>query len=178
MFVVCRNLHDPAKAKGRAVVDSRCLNKLWPINSWPLPDLLLCLDQLQAARYFGTLDLKSGFWQVAVAEKDRPKLAFVMPLGLHEYMRVPMGHRNAPPVFMRAIDSLIDRGNLPQSTIAFVDDLMCHSKEWMTYLTAQLELFSVLDAGNWKATCAKLYLGYTKIKVLGYVISASRAYPV
>ena len=128
MFVVWRNLHDPTKAKGWAVVDFRRLNKLCPINSWPLPDLFLCLDQLQAAHYFGALDLKSGFWQVAVAKKYRPKLAFVMPLGLHEYMRVPMGYCNDPPVFMRAMDGLIDGGNLHQSTVAFVDDLTYHGK--------------------------------------------------
>ena len=108
MFVVWRNSHDPAKAKGRAVVDFRKLNKFCEDDLWPLPDLLLCLDQLAQATYFGALDLKSGFWQVPVHHEDTKKFAFITPLGLHEYLRVPMGYKNAPSVFMRLIDTLID----------------------------------------------------------------------
>ncbi len=41
------------------------------------------LDRIGKAEYITTLDLTWGYWQVPVAEDDRPKSAFTTPLGLY-----------------------------------------------------------------------------------------------
>ena len=62
MFVVYRKHHERAKQKPRKVVDYSKLNATVPHDVYPLPDINALLDSLQGAKYFGALDLKSGFW--------------------------------------------------------------------------------------------------------------------
>ena len=50
-------------------------------------------------QYFSKLDLKSGFWQLPIEEKDRHKTAFINPFGLFEWNVLPQGLRNSPPSF-------------------------------------------------------------------------------
>lgn len=43
------------------------------------------LESVGGARYFSTLGLASGYWQVKVDPTDRPKTAFTMPQGLNAF---------------------------------------------------------------------------------------------
>ena len=45
----------------RFCIDFRCLNTHMKKDSYPIPK---CPESLVGARYFSTIDLKSGFWQV------------------------------------------------------------------------------------------------------------------
>ena len=82
VFVVYRQHHEKSKAKPRKVVDYRRLNATVPYDSYPLPDIHQLLDSLQGAKFFGALDLKSGFWQVPLSADAALKTAFTCSLGL------------------------------------------------------------------------------------------------
>ena len=56
-------------------VDYRALNNVTVKNSWPLPRTDVCFDSLTGSRWFSKLDLHSGYWQVAMDDKDKPKTA-------------------------------------------------------------------------------------------------------
>ena len=60
----------------RVCLDYRKLNQITKKDAYPLPRMDDILDLLRGAKYFCTLDLASGYWQVKVAEKDQPKTAF------------------------------------------------------------------------------------------------------
>ena len=128
------------------------------------------LDKLSKASYFEALDLKSGFGQVPVHSDDTKKFAFIMPLGLHEYLRIPKGYRNATLVFMRLIITLIDQGNLRVVTMAFINNLTVHRPTWSAYHDAQICLLIVLQSAQWLITADELYLGCDIIKVLGHIV--------
>ena len=55
-------------------VDYRKLNQRTRKDSFPLPQIDESLDALNGAQWFTTLDLASGFNQVAVEEKNQPRL--------------------------------------------------------------------------------------------------------
>ena len=63
-------------------VDYRKLNEVTVKDSYPLPRIDDCLDVLAGCRWFSTLDLCSGYWQVAMSEEDKPKTAFSTGNGL------------------------------------------------------------------------------------------------
>jgi len=49
----------------RFCIDYRMLNDLTYKASFPIPRIDTCLDALGDSVYFSTMDLRSGFWQVA-----------------------------------------------------------------------------------------------------------------
>ena len=51
-------------------------------DCYPIPLLQECIDALERCRYFTTLDIASGYYQLKVAEEDGDKTAFVTKYGL------------------------------------------------------------------------------------------------
>lgn len=64
------------------------LNSLTQRDAYPLPKIDECLDVLGGATVFSTLDLQSGYWQIAVEPKDHDKTVFITRYGLYEYTRM------------------------------------------------------------------------------------------
>jgi len=58
------------------LLDYQRLNDVTQKDSYPLPRIDDTLDALEGARWFSTLDLKSGYWQVQLSEDAKEKLLF------------------------------------------------------------------------------------------------------
>ena len=82
-------------------VDYRKLNAVTLNAANPLPRFDDTLEALKGAKLFTTLDLRRGYWQIAMNPADRNKTAFVTHNGLYEFLRMPFGLTSAPSTFQQ-----------------------------------------------------------------------------
>ena len=101
----------------RFCVDFRALNNITKPLAYPLPLIYDILALLGKSTYFSTLDLRSGYWQVA----DREKTAFACHVGLYQFRVMPFGLANAPGIFQQLISVVL--GGLEQIAMAYLDDI-------------------------------------------------------
>ena len=111
----------------RMVIDYRALNAATTRNRYPLPRVDELFDQLQGARYFSKLDLRTGYWQIRVAAEDVPKTAFTSRHGHFEWLVLPMGLTNAPAEFMALMENTF-REELNKFVLVFLDDILIYSR--------------------------------------------------
>lgn len=156
----------------RFCVDYRKLNDLTKKDSYPLPRIDSTLDELAGSTWFSTLDLKSGYWQVEVEEKDREKTAFSVGNGLWQYNVMAFGLCNAPATFERLMENVL--GDL--RCLIYLDDVIVHASTFERELE---RLFSRLRAANLKLNPKKCELFRCKVRFLGHVVCAEGvAWPV
>jgi hypothetical protein len=111
----------------RMVIDYRALNAATTRNRYPLPRVDELFDQLQGARYFSKLDLRTGYWQIRIAAEDVAKTAFTSRHGHFEWLVLPMGLTNAPAEFMALMENTF-RSELNQFVLVFLDDILVFSR--------------------------------------------------
>ena len=155
----------------RCCVDYRALNAVTTKDSYPLPRVDDTLDALTGAQWFSTLDLKSGYHQVEVAEEDREKTAFSSGQGLYQFKVMSFGLVNAPATFERLMERVLD-GLLWKSALVYLDDVLVYgnSFEW-----ALERLKTVLDrfrAANVKLSPKKCCLFQREVPFLGHIVSS------
>jgi hypothetical protein len=111
----------------RMVIDFRALNAATTRNRYPLPRVDELFDQLQGARYFSKLDLRTGYWQIRIAAEDVAKTAFTSRHGHFEWLVLPMGLTNAPAEFMALMENTF-RSELNKFVLVFLDDILVYSR--------------------------------------------------
>ena len=109
------------------VVDYRALNEVTIKNKYPLPMINDLFDQLQGAKVFSKIDLRSGYHQLKIREQDIPKTAFTMRYGLYEYTVMSFRLTNAPAYFMNMMNKVFMEF-LDKFVVVFVDDILVYSK--------------------------------------------------
>jgi hypothetical protein len=96
----------------RFCVDYRRLNGVSRKDVYPLPRIDDIFDTLGDTKYFSSLDLCSGYWQIELEPESRPKSAFVTHRGLHKFIRLPFGLCNGPSTFQRLMEQQYDRKSM------------------------------------------------------------------
>jgi len=91
----------------RFCVDYRQLNRITVQDSYPLPLIDNCLKAVQGSVWFSTLDLRSGYYNIPIAETDKDKTAFVTRSGCYRFTRIPFNLTGAPSIFQRLMDFVL-----------------------------------------------------------------------
>jgi len=118
------------KKKGgswRPVIDFRGLNAVTKNDVYPLPLIDDYVDALGESKYFSTIDLKYGFWQISMHQNSVEKTGFICQEGHFEFRKMPFGLKNAPSDFQRLIDVVL-KGMTWKFCLVYIDDVIIFSK--------------------------------------------------
>jgi hypothetical protein len=107
------------------VVNYKPLNKVLADDTYPIPNKRNLVTRIAGAKIFSKFDLKSGFWQVAIHEKDKFKTAFNVPAGHYEWNVMPFGLKHAPSKFQRVMDETLKP--YFDWLIVYIDDILVFS---------------------------------------------------
>ena len=120
--------------------------------------------------WFSTLDLCSGYWQVEVEPKDRPKTAFTTSCGLFQFTVMPFGLCNAPSTFERLMEMAL-KGLHWDTCLVYLDDLIIHATGFDDELSRLRNVFDRLRAAGLKLKGKKCDLFKKEVLYLGHVVS-------
>jgi len=167
-------VEDKKDGSKRFCVDFRQLNKITEPISYPLTVTDDILARLGKAKYFTTMDLKSGYWQVLMDETDREKTAFACHRGLFEFLVMPFGLSGAPPVFMELMNIVLE--GLEGFAIPYLDDIIFSASpgEHLAHLRA---VFDKIREQGLKMKMKKCNVFQTETKYLGFTINGEGIQP-
>lgn len=156
----------------RLCIDYRELNKVTMRNKYPLPRIDDLFDQLQGAKYFSKIDLRSGYHQLKVKATDVPKTAFRTRYGHYEFLVMPFGLTNAPAAFMDLMNRVFKQF-LDKFVIVFIDDILVYSKTKEEHVEHLRVVLQMLKDKKLYAKLSKCEFWLNKVSFLGHVISGN-----
>lgn len=154
----------------RLCIDYRKLNLHTVKDNYALPNLEESFTALNGSRWFSVLDLKSGYYQIEMAETDKPKTAFVTPLGFWEFNRMPQGVTNAPSTFQRLMERCMGDLHLKE-VLVFLDDLIIFSDTLEEHESRLLRVLQRLKDFGLKLSLEKCKFFQTSVRYLGHIVS-------
>ena len=108
-------------------VDYRRLNALTTKDVYLFPQIEDSLRLLGNQQWFCTMDLASGYWQVAMSPEAKRKAAFVTNEGLFQFRVIPFGLCNAPATFERLTDQVLC-GMWWSRCLVYLDDVISFAR--------------------------------------------------
>jgi len=109
-----------------------------------------------------------AFYNIPIFDEHVYKTAVISPCGLHEYLRMPLGLRNAPSSFQRFIKSIV--GDLP-FVFCYIDDLLIFSRTEEEHYEHLATVFARLAKCGLTINLSKCQFVSDKVKFLGYTIT-------
>ncbi len=129
------------------------------------------MGRLQGAKVFSKLDLRDGYHQIAMSDKDQYKTAFTTRYGTFEWCVMPFGLCNAPSTFQRTMNhvffDLLDRG-----VLVYLDDVLIYSKTIETHKQLLREVFDILRKHKLFVKESKCALFLESVEFLGVTITS------
>ncbi|CAK1580245.1 unnamed protein product [Parnassius mnemosyne] len=125
---------------------------------------------LTGLKWFSTLDLKSGYWQVEIDPKDKKKTAFSTGKGLWQFKVMPFGLCNAPATFEKLME-LVLTGQIGDACLVYLDDIIIVGRTFEEHLQNLERVLMKIQRANLKLSPKKCSLFKRQVSFLGYVMS-------
>ena len=92
----------------RICLDPKDLNRAIQRHHYPLPTIEDIATRLHGAKVFTIVDVKNGFWHVALDKQSSYLTTFHIPFGRYRWKRMPFGISSAPEIFQRKMHEIIE----------------------------------------------------------------------
>ena len=109
----------------RLVINYKPLNDALRGIRYPIPNKKDLLQRLLKSKVFSKFDMKSGFWQIQIAKKDKYKTAFMVPFGHYEWNIIPFRLKNASSKFQNIMIEIFN--HFSDFIIVYIDNVLVYS---------------------------------------------------
>ena len=154
----------------RMCIDYRVINKKTIKNRYPIPRIDELMDELQGAKYFSKVDLRSGYHQIRVRDQDIAKTTFPCHFGHYEFLVMPFGLTNDLATFQSCMHHTF-KALLRKFLFVFFDDILIYSKTWEEHLRHLDLVLEILEEQSLNTKMFKCELGMQEMLYPGHVIS-------
>ena len=139
-----------------------------------MPRIDTLLNKLKDAKFYSTLDLCSGYWQVPMSPESIEKTAISTHMGLFEFLVLPFGLCNAPSGFSRMMKKIL---GATSNVLVYLDDIIIYSADFDSHLKHLDTVLDRLMSFDLICKLKKCSFAYNKIKFLGHFISEDGIQP-
>src|SRR6266540_5297796 len=153
----------------RFCVDYKKVNDLTIVDAHPLSIVNDTVDKIGGKKYYTSIDLASGYWQVEVDKNSQDITAFVTPWGLYQFNVMPFRLTNASATFQRLMNYVL-HDYLNNFVVVYLDDILVYSDTFEEHLVHLRKVFDKLREANLVIKLKKCKFGQRKIKFLGHTI--------
>ncbi len=133
-------------------------------DSYPLPRMEDCVDNLGTAKFGSKLDLLKGYCQVPFTERASQISAFVTPDYFLQYTVMAFSMCNAPATFQRLVNSVLAGVS---NCNAYLDDLNVYTTTWEEHIQILEQVFAHLASTSLTISLTKCEFGKATLTYLG-----------
>ena len=159
----------------RFCTDFRKVNDKTKSDSFPIPRIADCIDQIGNAIFVSTFDMLKGYWQVPLTQRAREISAFVTPSGLYQYKVMPFGMKNAPATFQRMVNKLVRDID---GCEGYIDDVVIFSDNWSDHIRQIERFFQIMRDAKLTINLMKSEFGKATVKYLGHIVGQGQVRPL
>ena len=159
----------------RFCTDFRKVNDKTKSDSFPIPRITDCIDQIGNAKFVSTFDMLKGYWQVPLTQRAREISAFVTPSGLYQYKVMPFGMKNAPATFQRMVNKLVRDID---GCEGYIDDVVIFSDNWSDHIRQIKRFFQIMREAKLTINLMKSEFGKATVKYLGHIVGQGQVRPL
>ena len=160
----------------RFCIDYRNLNSHTISDKYPLPRISQIIDSLHGARWFTTLDLASGYWQIKLDAKSQNIASFVTHRGQYRPLVMPFGLKNAPAAFQRALNTIL-KDYIGKWCYVYIDDILIYSQNFEEHCQHVQIILKALAQANLFVKSKKCKWFQNEVEYLGHKLTANGASP-
>jgi len=165
---------DKKDGKLRPCQDYQALNKGTIKNAYLLSLISELIDKLKGAKYFTKLDVRWGYNNVHIKDRDQWKVAFKTNKGLFEPTVMFFGLCNSPATFQSMMDNLFIFENSKGWVIIYMDDIFIFTKEMDDNIEKTRRILQRLTDNNLYLKPEKCVFWQTKVEYLGLIIEENK----
>ena len=169
-------VHLPPKPDGsyRFTCDFRDLNTATVARNNHVPNIEDMVQRIghRGAKYFGTLDLTHGYWQVKLQEDSRKYTAFICCFGVFEFLRLAMGLKNASGHFQSHLVAQVLVGLIWIICELYIDDLLIYAQTEIEFIKNVRTVLTRFKEYNLVCNPKKCHLGMHEAEFVGKLIDA------
>ena len=157
----------PKKDGWRPVSDFRQLNKQLEDVYFPIPFIADLLDSLHGKKFFSSVDLRSGFYNVELDEESTDCTAFSALGQTYKYLRLPQGIKSSPIIFQQIMTEILEDCD---NCLVYMDDVLLTSITEAGALKDITQLLERFQRHGFLLNPSKCLFGLKKLNYLGYQI--------